>query len=71
MQRQPGWVEYLSSRLDDGLAARRNQLMEVTVEVFADANPELMRLPRRPEALLDLEPRDHGDLPLPSRIVTP
>jgi hypothetical protein len=71
MQRQPGWVEYLSSRLDDGLAARRNQLMEVTVEVFADANPALRQLPRRPEALLDLDPRDHGDLPLPSRIVTP
>jgi hypothetical protein len=50
MERQPGWVENLSSRLDGVLAERRTQLMEVTVDVFADANPHLRHVPRRGES---------------------
>ena len=49
MERQPGWVENLSSRLEGVLPERRTQLMEVTVDVFADANPGLVDLPRRGE----------------------
>lgn len=48
MQRQPGWVENVSSRLDGILEVRKTQLMEVTVQVFADANPNLRHMPRRP-----------------------
>jgi hypothetical protein len=53
MERQPGWVENVSSRLEGVLPERRTQLMEVTVEVFADANPHVRHVPRRGESSAD------------------
>ena len=47
MERQPGWVENVSSRLEGVGPERRTQLMEVTVDVFADANPHVRHVPRR------------------------
>lgn len=50
MERQPGWVENVSSRLENVLPERRTQLMEVTVDVYADANPHVRHVPRRGES---------------------
>jgi hypothetical protein len=53
MERQPGWVENVSSRLEGVGPERRTQLMEVTVDVFADANPHVRHVPRRVESKVD------------------
>jgi len=66
MQRQPGWVENVSSQLDGILEVRKTQLMEVTVEVFADANPNLKHMPRRSIAG-DGDEHDRTVPPRPSR----
>ncbi|HUE13973.1 MAG TPA: hypothetical protein VMR25_07410 [Planctomycetaceae bacterium] len=63
MERQPGWVENVSSRLDGVLAERRTQLMEVTIEVFADANPGLVHVPRRSENRTAGDEVDRGIAP--------
>lgn len=59
MQRQPGWVENVSSRLEGVHAERRMQLMEVTVDVFADANPNFLHVPRRAESRINGGEREH------------
>jgi hypothetical protein len=48
MQRQPGWVENLSSRLEGVIPSRRTQLMDVTVAVYADARRDGPNLGARP-----------------------
>ena len=53
MERQPGWVENVSSRLEGVWPERRTQLMEVTVDVFADANPHVRHVPRRVQSKAD------------------
>jgi hypothetical protein len=53
MERQPGWVENVSSRLENVLPERRTQLMEVTVDVYADANPHARHVARRGESATD------------------
>ena len=58
MERQPGWVENVSSRLEGVVPERRHQLMEVTVDVFADANPRLRHVPRRSESRSDGDEHD-------------
>lgn len=67
MERQPGWVENVSSRLQGVLAERRTQLMEVTVEVFADANPGLAHVPRRSENRTAGDELDRGSTIRPTR----
>jgi hypothetical protein len=63
MERQPGWVENMSSRLEGILPERRTQLMEVTVDVFADANPHVRHVPRRSETGADDRDPSGNDRP--------
>jgi len=67
MEHQPGWVENVSSRLEGVLTERRTQLMEVTVDVFADANPGLLHVPRRGENRTASDERDRGTANRPAR----
>ena len=43
MQRQPGWVEHVADRIEGVRPNRKTQLMDLTVDVFVDANPGLTR----------------------------
>jgi hypothetical protein len=67
MERQPGWVENVSSRLENVLPERRTQLMEVTVDVYADANPHVKHVARRGESTA--EDRDPFGNEPPTRTV--
>jgi hypothetical protein len=67
MERQPGWVENVSSRLEGVAPERRLQLMEVTVDVFADANPHLRHIPRRGENRSDDDEHDFRLIERPAR----
>lgn len=66
MERQPGWVEHVSNRLEGLPEERKTQLMEVTVEVYAEANPRLIERRRR-EQRLDGEAEEHSLLKSPTR----
>jgi len=70
MERQPGWVENLSSRLEGVHTERRTQLMEVTVDVFADANPGVVHVPRRSKNRTAGDDADHDSAIRPTRTVS-
>jgi hypothetical protein len=80
MQRQPGWVEHISKKMDGVPAERRVELLRLTAEMYVDARKRKLAATGQPADDIDVdidtlfprivEPKNEGRKPTTPRVVS-
>ena len=80
MQRQPGWVEHVSKKMDGVPAERRVELLRLTAEMYVDARKRKLAATGKPADDIDIDidtlfpptvdPKNEGRRPRTPRVVS-